>query len=500
MIDILRKKSYLVFGGYSLYCIALMFWIIIYSGSTDGDTIEHIHTSWLVYHGKIPYKDFFQHHHPLIWYIAAPLVGFFEYSMLAVDSVNMLTITITAITMIYMYKIHKSFLGGALGGLIAAAFFALPHESLYNKDFKPDNFMVMGLVVGIYYLFHYIKNKGIFNLSLSFLSFFAAFMFTQKSVLELFGLGLIVLYLVITKKVELKDCLISAILPILIYALYLVYLYHHDILLIYIRANFELNAHIPSVFFTRRFIYPSYEMMLPIVISLYGCFRYLYGGNIYVKITGLCFILEFIIRLYYFTPFVYYYAFLHAITSIFAGYVLSLAINNKPKLIYLVIVYFIVLGAIYTKIYNRRITVSDDYKYGASGYVLRHTNPCDYVLNGYRIGYNMFGKDISYIWNLLGQIDVIADTIKLHPLADLESLIRRYRPKIIYGGTYYDTYREYRGAIMVYPIHQISKSLLDEMYRPMHRDGLYILKPEYQSYDCRYSNRTKSYEYVDKKF
>lgn len=76
--------------------------------------------------------------------------------------------------------------------------------------------------------------------------------------------------------------------------------------------------------------------------------------------------------------------------------------------------YFVILGGIYADIYSRRITVGDDYKYGASGFVLRLVNPCDYVVNGYRIGYNLFNKDIDFIWNLKGQIDVIAATIG-HP-------------------------------------------------------------------------------------
>lgn len=119
-------------------------------------------------------------------------------------------------------------------------------------------------------------------------------------------------------------------------------------------------------------------------------------------------------------------------------------------------------------------------------------------MNGYRIGYNLFNKDIDFIWNLKGQIDVIAATIGIRPTSDLESLIRKYRPKIIYGKNYYDTYREYRGEIGVHPIHWISNHLLEEMYTPLNRDDLYILKPEYQSYDCRYNVRTKTYEYVDK--
>ncbi|MBR5598629.1 MAG: glycosyltransferase family 39 protein, partial [Alphaproteobacteria bacterium] len=439
-------------------------------------------------------------HHPLMWYLGAPLVGLFEYNLRVVDAVNMLTICITTITMIYIYRINKAFLGGALGGLLAAAFLGLPHESLYNKDFKPDNYMVMGLVVGLYYFLCYIKNKGLFNLSLSFIAFFSAFMFTQKSALILFGVFLIILYLIKDEKVSLKDCIQSGILPVVIYLLYLAYLHKHDILTMYFRANFELNSHIPDVFFTRRYIYPAYETIVPTIISLYGCFRYMYSSNVYAKVIGMCFIVEFIVRLYYFTPFAYYYAFLHAIASIYAGYVLNEIIKNNKKILYFFLIYFIILGGIYAKLYSRRISVGDDYKYGASGYVLRHTTPCDYVLNGYRIGYNLFGKDPVFIWNLLGQIDVIADSIGLYPLADLEMMIRKYRPKFIFGNTYYDTYKDYRGAIMVYPIHQISKQLLNEMYRPLHRDGIYVLKPDYQSYECKYNNRTKSYEYVDKNF
>ena len=494
----IKKIVYSFLGLYAAYCIGLLCWVVAYSGSGDGDTLEHVHSSWLVYTGKIPYKDFFQHHNPLLWYLGAPFVGMFEYSLRAVDAANSLAVLSTILTMLYIYRMHKEFLGGALGGLVAIAFFALPQESLYNKDFKPDNFMVMGLVIGMFYLLKYIKEKGLLNLSISFLSFFASFMFTQKAVLVLLCIGMMIVFLIYQKKIELRDCIYCAILPISIYVLFLAYLYSHDVLTLYFKANFELNSHIPAVFYTRRFIHPSFEMMVPIFFSLYGCFKYLYHSNIYVKIAGVVFIFEFLIRIYYFTPFVYYFAFLHAASSIYAGVVITNLCSKYKYFIWSVLVYFLVVGGIYANIYRQRITVGDSYKYGASGFVLSLTNPCDYIVNGYRIGYNLFGKDIDFIWNLLGQIDVIAATIGIRPTADLESLIRKHRPKIIYGKNYYDTYRAYRGYIDVFPIHMISNHLLNEMYTPLNRDDLYILKPEYQSYDCRYNPRTKTYEYRDK--
>lgn len=493
-----KKITLSFFALYAVFCIALLVWVVIYSGSGDGDTLEHVHTSWLVWQGKIPYKDFFQHHNPLLWYMAAPLVGLYEYSLRAVDAVNLLTVAIFAVMLIYVYRLHKDFLSDSFGGLIAASFCALPQESLYVKDFKPDNFMAASLVIGLYYLFCYVKNKKILSLVLSFMLFFAAFMFTQKALLILVGLGGVVVWLLFSGKMKWSDCIQSAVFPLLFYILFLALLYKQGILQLYFKANFELNTYIPAVFDVRRFIHPSFEMTVPILLALYAVARYLYNAGIYVKIIGVVFICEYIIRMYYFTPFVYYFAFLHVAASLLAGVAASEIIKKRPAAVWAFVLYFMVLGGVYASIYSRRITVGDDYKYGASGFVLQNTTPCDYVLNGYRIGYNLFNKDIDFIWNLQGQIDVIAATIGIRPLSDLEMLIRKYRPKVIYGGNYYDTYREYRGDIGVYPIHRISEHLLNEMYMPLQRDNLYILKPEYQSYDCRYNPRTKTYEYRDK--
>lgn len=493
-----KKISTAIIGLYLIFCAALLYWVVVFSGSGDGDTLEHVHTSWLVWHGKIPYKDFFQHHNPLLWYVGAPFVGYYEYSLRAVDAVNMLTVTVFLLTLFFIYRLHKDFLTGRFGGLAAAAFCALPQESLYNKDFKPDNFMAFSLIAGIYFLFRYVRDRKIGSLALSYLLFLAAFMFTQKAALIIICIGLIVLWLLQTRRISWNDCLYAALLPVLLYFAFLAFLYHEDSLAMYIKANFELNSHIPDVFYTRRFIHPSYEMSVPILLAIFALVRYVYGANIYIKLAAAIFVAEYIIRMYYFTPFVYYFAFLHAVASVLAGVAADRLVQKRQWIALAFAGYFIVLGGIYANIYRQRITVGDDYKYGAAGFVLRLTNPCDYVVNGYRIGYNLFNKDIDFIWNLKGQIDVIAATIGIRPTADLETLIRQYRPKIIYGKNYYDTYREYRGDIGKYPIHWISAHLLEEMYLPLNRDDLYILKPEYQSYDCRYNPRTKTYEYRDK--
>jgi hypothetical protein len=40
----------------------------------DHDEFEHVHSAWYVATGRVPYRDFFQNHHPLLHYLLAPLV------------------------------------------------------------------------------------------------------------------------------------------------------------------------------------------------------------------------------------------------------------------------------------------------------------------------------------------------------------------------------------------------------------------------------------------
>ena len=47
--------------------IIYLFASIFVSRRAVGDDLEHIHASWLVWQGYIPYTDYFEHHHPLMW-------------------------------------------------------------------------------------------------------------------------------------------------------------------------------------------------------------------------------------------------------------------------------------------------------------------------------------------------------------------------------------------------------------------------------------------------
>jgi len=55
------------------FCAALT---VLYLGRLEYDEIEHLHNGYLVSIGKTPFKDFWEHHLPLIWYVIAPFFHF----------------------------------------------------------------------------------------------------------------------------------------------------------------------------------------------------------------------------------------------------------------------------------------------------------------------------------------------------------------------------------------------------------------------------------------
>lgn len=62
-----------------LLSAALYVWRIwlLRTVAIDRDEFEHLHAAWCLWRGLIPYRDFFEHHTPLLWMMLAPLYRFY---------------------------------------------------------------------------------------------------------------------------------------------------------------------------------------------------------------------------------------------------------------------------------------------------------------------------------------------------------------------------------------------------------------------------------------
>ena len=461
----------------------------------NGDNVEHLHFSWLVWQGYVPYKDFFQHHNPLLWYMSAPLVNLLINNKLIFSIFNQISYVAVCIMAYYQYQIMVLNKNSKTSGLFLCAAIISSYSILWALNFRPDTFAYMLLFIGVLYLFKYIEDKQLWKLVISFLSFFASFMFTQKILINLFVPAIAVVYWLCKGQIKFKNLALSCILPIMLLGVWCAYLYNKDILQLYWISNFPYNTHIPDVFAQNRIIFPPQEYFEFYIFIPFGCLGAIYfliKGNTLEKIISLMFIEEGILRAFYFSAFLHYSIFWLILGIMITVMLIDKSLKNKLIKIALGTVYLL-----FSLCYNYETT----YKIEAPKQIYQNGHemafdvltPCDYAINGYYAVYNLKAKDAGYYAILLGQIDVLGEKIGIAPKANLNNLIKTKKPKLISAGIYWDTYWEQRGIRV--PAHQIDETLLETYYNYTGIGDIHILKPEYQKHDCRYDG--KRWEYKD---
>lgn len=477
--------------------IALSFWLLFYHQPKTGDDVEHIHSAWLVFEGKIPYVDFFQHHNPLLWYLFAPLVGFFAYDIAIFDIVRIISTLVMFLTLYITALTVKRFVSHSWYAGALAVTSVFPSYVIYSgQDFRPDNYMICMFMLGLYWFFAYLEKKRLKWLILSFFSMFLSFLFMQKSIFMLTVFAAIVIYELYAQNINLKDFLKALVLPLLGAALFISWLLYHGMLERYWLSNYIFNLYIPDVYGslvekTR----PEFYVVGG--IACLSCIYFLLRANMYARIICVLWFAEALQRLFYFSLDRHYYYQLQILNALLAGAGVYAAIKRWNWTAYIFAALSLWGCVVFGKYCEQQKLPPNYHRYVTPKYVLEQTNRCDAVLNGYGLTYGLFTKDITYYWNLNGQLDVIGNQIGLAPLPDLNQAVKEHLPKIIYTGPYFNE-KLHKQNIDV-PVHWIEPALRDKYYEQSIFVNVFILKPEYQqSRRCRYDASDKSWKYYYK--
>jgi hypothetical protein len=95
----------------------------------DPDEFEHLHAAWCTANGLVPYRDFFEHHTPWLYYGLAPLFRVFRAdadpnaAIKAITAARGLCLVVAAVALWGLVSIGKAWMG-ALAGLAGAVFLA----------------------------------------------------------------------------------------------------------------------------------------------------------------------------------------------------------------------------------------------------------------------------------------------------------------------------------------------------------------------------------------
>ena len=477
--------------------ICLSFWIIFNNTPMTGDDAEHIHSAWLVHQGKVPYIDFFQHHNPLLWYLFAPLTGMFAYDLAIYDAVRMISACVMFITLYMSALIVKRFISQNAYALLITVASVFPSYVIYSGlDFRPDNYMLCCYISGIYFYFSYLEKQKVRDLILSFALMVLSFLFMQKIIFMLGVFGIFVLIDLYHKRIILNDFMKALIFPIGAVLLFFLWLLSHEMIAKYWLANYIFNLHIPDVY------WGLVEKTKPdFYIASSGAFisaiYFILKGNKYVRLICVLWGVEAIQRFFYFSLDRHYYYLMQILNGMLIGAFVSRVVNKKTWISYIFIALTFTESFLYVEnVYAKKVT-PPYHRYVTPKYVLEATNRCDSVLNGFGLTYNLFNKDITYYWNLNGQLDVIGNRIGLAPLPNLNRAVIENLPRIIYTDPYWDErQRKNNNYVMV---HLIDPMIRDKYYEQSIFVGMFILKSKYQNMRrCRYDVKTDSWNYYYK--
>ena len=198
MIKFIKNKSF--YANLFLIMLAvvevLAYLYNTFSWHLNIDEREHLYSSYMIYNGYMPYRDFFQHHHPLRWYVFAPFLIWFKNSHLIWYVLRGFGVVINVGILYFIYNLGK-FTGlnkkeAIVGGLLYFLF-----EAVWSggKEFRPDNLGILFFIAGIYYFFCYVEKTDFRKLVVSYVLFFLSFMTMQKIVMSLIVMGGIILFL-----------------------------------------------------------------------------------------------------------------------------------------------------------------------------------------------------------------------------------------------------------------------------------------------------------------
>ncbi|MFH0838868.1 MAG: hypothetical protein V1893_01620 [Candidatus Omnitrophota bacterium] len=143
-----KGHKYVLTPAICISLLLLVIWGMI--AGIDVDEIEHLHCTWMVYSGFVPFKDFWQHHAPIFWVILAPIFGILKPSVSVIALSRIFSAFIFVLIVFAGWKVaQKAWQGQAR----LSVYLLIAFVSSVVGDFlcfRPDLFTTLFLLLFIY--------------------------------------------------------------------------------------------------------------------------------------------------------------------------------------------------------------------------------------------------------------------------------------------------------------------------------------------------------------
>jgi len=363
------------------------------------DEFEHIHSAWYVAKGFMPFADFFQHHHPLQWYLMAPIIAIFGQNTNTVMILRLLTFLAALGTIYLTYLIGRLCTDSRRLGVLSATIL-LSVVIFFEKviEIRPDVPQVFFGLASVYYLLKFLKDNNNKQMVISGLMASISFLFLQKTGFLLIAYALLFGFLLLKKKISISPIVqfsaaFSA--PVFIYLGYLI--------LSGSFGDYFLTCWLVNLFTPREFSAFSYislaqnlifwllAFISPVVLLSRKDTRL---DLKIVAFLGFALLLSvFFVKL----PYRQYFMFPIALLSIPVAYSIS-QLEGRFKLSYalqsLILIAIIIQPLFFISPFT---TETNDRQIKVINYVLENSNEGDLIYDGIP-RFNLFRRDLHYFW------------------------------------------------------------------------------------------------------
>ncbi len=148
----------LFLGGFAVMALILVAWC--WFGAYDHDEVQHLHASWLVAQGSLPFVDFLEQHHPTFWYLLAPIVRLGGSPHVLIASARFFDLAMLAVLIIIVVRIVRNVFPGVSG---AWPVLLLVGSSLFLQrqlEVRPDALMNVVGWAGLWQWIVYLQRGG----------------------------------------------------------------------------------------------------------------------------------------------------------------------------------------------------------------------------------------------------------------------------------------------------------------------------------------------------
>lgn len=387
------------------YIFGFVFLLVFFNSAVrifNADEFEAIHSSWKVLNSGVIFRDFFQHHHPLLYFIDAPIIALFGENVgtLYVLRATALLTVLGIFLVTYLIALKLFDRRTAIMSIVLLVSIRIFIERAI--EVRPDTPQVFFGMLCILFLFSFYQKRSYRDLILSSASLAISLLFLQKAVFLVFLIGCVLTVDLLRRELTIKDVLLYIIVFVATLTPFFIYIVATGTLDNYVFFAWIINMDLPASHSTLNVNLKTLRRnTLMWAFYLPGLWLVLKSNNrdaIRLRLAALSFgLLACVFSVKIPTP--QYYMHAIPLISIVAAFALTtfFARNHKRLLILVLIGTFIPALALLKRPFKKPNFAQLD----SIRYVLSITDRADDRVYDPGVFYNPFREDSHFFWMVI---------------------------------------------------------------------------------------------------